>query len=109
MKVMNSLFLFVARFCNIIHAAESCHKDQFEKIINSRKLSLEPVEDIVSPLSSPQSSFLYPLSQSCDVEIHELIESPVKNEVQENIDIIVDEELLQKKMEIHKKLSAATR
>ncbi len=98
------------RFCNIIHPAEERFQEQLEQIIESHiTASIEPVEEDSVSASPHSSSFSYPLSQSCNVSIHEPLKSPVKDGgKKEDVVVIVDEELLQKKIEIHKKLSAAT-
>ena len=102
------LFGFTDRVCSLVHTAERRHKDQLEEIVHTRSSLIS-----VDTPTSPQTAFPFLLSQSCDFDVHEPIESSsVDTEGErdgEDTDVIVDEEMLQRKMEIQQKLSNATR
>lgn len=96
-------FSCIDRICSLVHAAERRFKDQLEDIVG-------PLSDTTGPSSissSPVSSF--PLSQSCEVEVHEPLKSPPIKLEKHNNDVIVDEQLVHRKNEIQEKLSRATR
>lgn len=108
-NIKNYNFFQTDRVCNLIHSAERRHKLELEEIVGNRSSS-----DVAAgiPMTPPilQTSFSFPLSQSCDVEVHQLKATPIKQDKSvDDSDVIVNEDIVQKKSEICQKLSTATR